>query len=175
MSIFTDSGQTLEDFADTMYVCCPKCHKRAYVKRMATDEEMILANGADDSGSERFKRSFSSRKLSCLHCSYTRIWRGNTRGGRGQYDWYFGLPLWLQIPCCGNILWAFNEEHLRFLERYVMAEQRLKFSAGGQIRNTTMASRLPAWIKSAKNRDEILKGIARLKKLLETSLCFILL
>ena len=24
----------------------------------------------------------------------------------GPVDWYFHLPLWLQTPCCGEILWA---------------------------------------------------------------------
>ncbi|WP_201377334.1 hypothetical protein [Ktedonobacter sp. SOSP1-52] len=169
MSTFTDSGQTLEDFAETIDVCCPKCHKRAQVRRISLDEEMLLVDDTSRDGSWHLRRSFSPRKISCLHCSYTRIWEGKARGARGQYDWYFGLPLWLQTPCCGEILWAFNEEHLSFLERYITAKQRLKFSAEGQIRNATMASRLPSWIKSAKNRDEVLKGIARLKKLLEKS------
>ncbi|MFL5692198.1 MAG: hypothetical protein ACJ795_10365 [Ktedonobacteraceae bacterium] len=169
MSIFIDSGRTLEDFVETMDVHCPKCHKCAQVRRIPTDEEVILADDTDRYGSWSFRRSFSPRKVSCLHCSYTSIWKGKVRGGRGQHDWYFGLPLWLQTPCCGKILWAFNEEHLSFLERYVTAKQRIKFFAAGRVRNATVASRLPFWIKRAKNQDEVLKGIARLKKMLEQS------
>jgi hypothetical protein len=158
---FSDSGQTLEDFVETIYVRCPQCHKCAQVRRLPSDEEMILADDSGRHGSWRFRRSFSSRKLSCLHCSYTSIWKGKAQQRGGPYDRYFRLPLWLQTPCCGEILWAFNEEHLSFLERYVTAKQRIKFHAEGQVRNGTMASRLPVWIKSAKNRDEVVKGIAR--------------
>jgi len=166
---FSDSGQTLEDFVETVYVHCPQCHQCAQVRRLPSDEEIILADDSGRQSSWRFRRSFSSRKLSCLHCSYTSIWKGTAQQKGGPYDWYFGLPLWLQTPCCGEILWAFNEEHLSFLESYVTAKQRIKFHAQGRIRNGTMASRLPIWIKSAKNRDEVVKGIARLKGMLERS------
>jgi hypothetical protein len=27
----------------------------------------------------------------------------------------FGLPLWLQTPCAGHTLWAFNARHLAYL------------------------------------------------------------
>ena len=176
-SIFTDAGQTLENFAETIYVCCPVCKKCAQVKRIPSDEQEIVADISrryntwryrEHLGAMiRFRRSFSPRKLSCFHCGYTKTWQGNGRGRSGPQDWYFGLPLWLQTPCSGKILWAFNEEHVSFLERYVTATQRIKFRAKGQIRNGTMASRLPLWMKSAKNRDEIVKGVARLKGMLE--------
>ncbi len=166
MSTFTDSGQTLVDFAECIYVRCPQCQKCAQVRRIPSDAEGMLADDSRRFGSWSFRRSFGPRKVSCLHCGYTRIWDGKARG-HAQHDYYFGLPLWLQTPCCGKFLWAFNEEHLSFLERYVTAKQRLKFYAAGRIRNATMASRLPTWIKRAKNRDEVVKGITRLKGLLE--------
>lgn len=178
-STFTDGGQTLEDFAEPIYVRCPVCQKCAHIRRIPSDEQEIVADISRRSDSWRsrgnikamlrFRRSFSPRKVSCLHCGYTRTWKGNARGRSGPHDWYFGLPLWLQTPCCGDILWAFNEEHLRFLESYVTATQRTKFDAKGQRRNGTMASRLPFWMKSAKNRDEVVKGILRLKGMLEKS------
>jgi hypothetical protein len=168
-STFTDSGQTLANFVETIYVRCPKCTKRAHVIRIPDVEEEILADTSGHHGSLSFRRSFSPRKLCCLHCSYTSIWEGGTQHRGGPYDWYFQLPLWLQTPCCGEILWAFNEEHLNFLEQYVVAKQRVKFHVEGQIRNGTMASRLPTWMKSAKNRDQVLKGISRLKDMLERS------
>ena len=176
ISIFTDNGQTLEDFAETIYIRCPVCQKCAHIKRIPSDEREIVADISRRYTSWRnweniktvlhFKRGFSPRKVSCLHCSYTRTWKGNVRGSSGPHDWYFGLPLWLQTPCCGNILWAFNGEHLSFLESYVTATQRIKFNAEGQRRNGTMASKLPSWMKSAKNRNEVVKGIMRLKRML---------
>lgn len=166
---FIDLGQTLEDFVETIYVRCPRCQKRAQVRRLSSDEEVLLADDSGHHGAWHFRRSFRSRKLSCLHCSYTSIWKEKVQRRGGPYDWYFQLPLWLQTPCCGKILWAFNEEHVSFLERYVSAKQRIKFYTEGKVRNGTMASRLPIWIKSAKNRGEVVKGIERLKALSEKS------
>ena len=72
---------------------------------------------------------------------------------------YRGLELWLQIPCRGRTLWAFHEAHLDFLERYVAAGIRERVP----YRNRSHASRLPVWMKSAKNRDEVVRCLARLR------------
>ncbi|MEU6858945.1 hypothetical protein AB0B28_08750 [Glycomyces sp. NPDC046736] len=66
--------------------------------------------------------------------------------------------LWLETDFRGERLWAVNEQHLRFLEDYVAAGVRETGSF-----NSTLASRLPAWIKSAKNRDDLLKTLAKLR------------
>ncbi len=78
----------------------------------------------------------------------------------GNFDWYFQEPLWLQTECCGETLWAYNEKHLEFIENYVAAKLRARIPN----QNRSLASRLPKWIKSAKNRDEILKAIGKLKE-----------
>ncbi|MFC7613831.1 hypothetical protein ACFQV2_09915 [Actinokineospora soli] len=82
------------------------------------------------------------------------LWRGD--GGVPRFR---GLELWLQIPFRGHVLWAYHEEHLDFLERYVAAAVRER----QPNRNSSVASRLPAWIKSAKNRDDILRALARMR------------
>ncbi len=64
-----------------------------------------------------------------------------------------------KISCCGQTLWAMNLEHLDFLERYVESDLRERIP---NI-NKSLASRLPQWIKSKKNRNEILKGISKLR------------
>ena len=78
----------------------------------------------------------------------------------GAFDPWFGLPLWLQAPCCGEVLWAWNRGHLDFLRQYVTASLRER----EPNLNRSMASRLPRWIKAAKNRDEIVRCIERLTK-----------
>src|SRR5260370_39279346 len=78
----------------------------------------------------------------------------------GPTDWYFQLPLWLQTPCAGEILWAFNSAHLSFLESYVPARDRRRLPNV----NRSAASRLPMWIKSAKNREAVLHAIAILSE-----------
>lgn len=162
---FIDSGQTLQDFSETIYVHCPKCNRRAYVKRIASDEDKILSDTPGKYGG-------IVRKLSCFHCGYVTKARGGSFDSRGRKftsDPFYSLSLslWLQTSCCGKILWAYNEEHLSFLERFIMAKQREKFHVKIGIRNATMASRLPMWIKSAHNRVELLKGIDRLKRMLD--------
>lgn len=72
----------------------------------------------------------------------------------------FGLPLWLQAPCCGRTLWAYNQEHLSALRSYVAAAHRERHPSG----KWSMFTRLPQWVKSAKNREEILRCIGRLEQ-----------
>jgi hypothetical protein len=55
------------------------------------------------------------------------------------------------------MLWALNEDHLSYLEEYVEATLREAYP------NSTMASRLPDWMKSAKNREDVLKCIRKLR------------
>jgi hypothetical protein len=67
--------------------------------------------------------------------------------------------LWLQISCCHETLWAYNFKHLEIIEQYVSAKLRERTRKG---RNSFL-SKLPDWLKSAKNRDEILKAIGKLR------------
>ena len=41
-----------------------------------------------------------------------------------QEDPFFRRPLWLQTRCVGQILWAYNEEHVNELSAYVGATLR---------------------------------------------------
>jgi hypothetical protein len=78
-------------------------------------------------------------------------------------DPVFGLPLWLCTSCLGNSLWAYNEKHLQALTAYVGATLRER-TAG---RHWSMFARLPQWLKAAKNRENILRGLSRLEQRLE--------
>jgi hypothetical protein len=73
-------------------------------------------------------------------------------------DWYFQLPLYLQIECSGNTLWALNLEHLNYIESYI--EAGLRESHPYYL---SVESRLPKWMKLAKNREDVLKAIQKLK------------
>ena len=116
--------------------------------------------------------------LTCSACGLSRFWTGNwwskqIEGGLsvlapvvsptdGPVDWYFHLPLWLQTPCCGEVLWAYNADHLNFLDDFVRATLRENAQTERGWSNQSLRSRLPAWIKATHNRDAVLKGIARL-------------
>jgi len=75
-------------------------------------------------------------------------------------DPYFGLPLWLQSNCCCKVLWAYNRRHLNAIRSYIAAVRRERGGASGKW---SMVARLPAWVKSAKNREAVLKCITRLE------------
>lgn len=149
---FTDQGETIYDFGDSFAVRCPRCGKRAEVAPPPTLRPQWVPLSAE-------------MRLTCPHCGLLRDFNSNDdMHVGGPRDWYFCLPLWLQTPCRGYALWAYNARHLAFLERYVRATLRERTP---DIRNRSLASRLPEWIKSGAHRDDVLAGIGRLRALLE--------
>ncbi|MDO4897406.1 MAG: hypothetical protein Q3971_08595 [Moraxella sp.] len=74
----------------------------------------------------------------------------------------FGMPLLLALPFKGHVFWAYNDKHLAELKTFIGADLRERTHMAG---NGSMISRLPLWIKSAKNRDELLKLIEKLEKI----------
>ncbi len=142
---FHDADQTIYSFGDDFLVRCPQCYHRARVLPLP-------GNGLD---------LFAPRRVVCTRCGYTKDWHEQTLYiSESAFDWYFRLPLWLQTRCCGQTLWAYNGEHLDFLGQYVQADLRERLPN----KNSSLASRLPAWMKDAKHRDEVLRGIETLRK-----------
>jgi hypothetical protein len=58
---------------------------------------------------------------------------------------------------------AYNLEHLDLLRRFVAADLRERDPWYEHGRKMTYIGRLPAWIKSAKNRTEVLRAIDRMR------------
>ena len=120
---------------------------------------MVIAQRAEGTSA-----MFGPRRFLCAACVSAASWspKGQTPHWGAPVDPFFRLPLWLQTQCCGGrTLWAFNETHLALLEDYVAARLRER----GQARNRmTLVARLPRWLKSAKNRDEVLRAITRLRE-----------
>ena len=143
---FVDDGEWFEAFADTVLVQCPRCARCA-----------VIVAEPDAQGPPVFR----PRRLTCPHCALVQRWASSVvHIDRRPTDWYFHLPLWLQTRCGGTkTLWAFNAAHLDFIERYVRAEQRRRTP----YVHYSAASRLPGWIKRAKQRDDVLRAIGRLK------------
>jgi len=152
---FRDPLTRLGGFADKILVRCPACDGRAAV----IPDPNVAGDGW---------RSRCHRRLSCLHCGYTDTWTAPREGNYrmvpepcGSDDPYFRLPLWLRADCCGaHVLWAYNGEHLDLLEAYLAARLRERGDYPGSM---SMVERLPAWLKSAKHRDEALRTIRRLR------------
>ena len=137
-SRFRDGGAYLRELAHEVLAVCPSCGGRVTA---------VTRDGM--------------RRAACPACGWIRevTTRASTWGGPEEP--YLGLPLWLRTECCGEVLWAFNAEHLDLLEGYVSAGLRERTDRG---RTQSVAERLPAWLKSAKNRDEVLAAIARLRE-----------
>lgn len=147
---FRDRREHLCDFAEEYLVVCPRCHGCGTVRN------------TDPSRTE----CFAPRRFICRNCGLSKEWAGTTIGRHGPepQDDYFNLPLWLQVSCCGETLWAHNARHLQFIRDYVGAtiRERQRDTTHGW-NNGGLASRLPRWMQLAKNRPDILKAIAKLE------------
>lgn len=140
---FADSHTYLGDFADRILARCPKCDRCATARQNSDDLVRIV----------------------CPSCGFAKVlsfrWPVFLKTAENC------LPLWLETRCCGQILWAFNREHLVFLEAYVSADLREQpQSTAGRWNNGSLTSRLPKWMLSAKNRGDVLRGIKRLRRML---------
>src|SRR5215203_4572804 len=151
---FLDTGTRIYDFYEEFLVVCPKCARLAKV----VIDEAEFAKLPKRKLLKFRNRFFAPRRLICLNGLHRDFWKGNQILTGGNVDWYFRLPLWLEISCCGTTLWAYNQQHLEMLESYVSAKLRARTVKG----RSSVLSKLPKWIKSAKNRAEILRAIAKL-------------
>lgn len=150
---FQDATTGFVSFAlDDIHVVCPKCSARAVVTTPVTA-------AGDEDCPYPLRRV---RELVCHGCLH-RARSGSTLycGDRGR-DPFFDAELWLTTGCCGRTLWAFNAQHLEFLDHYVRAE--LREHVRNAHRSVTLGERLPSWMTSRKNRGEVLKGIDRLRR-----------
>jgi hypothetical protein len=129
-----DSGERVHDFLlMDVLIQCPQCARCA----IALD------------------RTDSQYHFQCDNCGILSepLVEPNSKGS------FRGFYLWLRTPVCGKMLWAYNREHLDFLDRYINAYLRERLP----YKNQSLASRLPEWMKSAKNRKQLMKGINKLK------------
>ena len=143
-------------FSDSILVRCPRCAACAYLRRLPRDE----------GDSVHFR-------LVCPDCAHANDWLHQRNAwvpgpNPGPELPDFDLVLWLQWPCCGEILWAYNAEHISFLERFIGADLReRRFDAS--CSNQSLASRLPRWVLSGKKRDEVMRSLAALRRLVTTA------
>ncbi|MGF7050828.1 hypothetical protein J2T13_005378 [Paenibacillus sp. DS2015] len=159
---FKNQHRILESFGYEFLVVCPNCNGRSKVISL---------------GEHSPYRTDTVRRFICLHCglnkesvpkkncfnqaviSYGKVWENGFINIGGPFDWFFGYPLYLQISCCGHVLWAYNLEHLGYIKKYVEAELREDHPY-----YLSVESRFPLWMKSSKNRDVVLKAIEKLER-----------
>ena len=129
--------------------------------RLTANEEIISS----------YKQALPSTiAIDCSNCGKTNtvpVERANKYqryDARLAIDADFGLPLFLQVPCRFGKIWAFNQNHLTELHSYINATLRERTADAG---NASMPSRLPNWMKSAKNREMINKKLTQLQSQLD--------
>ena len=83
---------------------------------------------------------------------------GEIRDGREPY---FGLELWFLTSFQGKPVWALNREHLAYLIGYLSAGLREKPPGRAKM---TQADHLPTFMKTAKNRERIVKLLRQMQE-----------
>ncbi len=159
-----NSYQTfVQDFTRLdILVSCPGCAKQALVKTGSSVNEKIEEPEV---------------KVTCLHCGYNKkltdkpsavLYSSNPKKIAGNYfviggavDPFFHLPLWLIAEIDEHVLWAYNHQHLNFLQTHI--EAKLRERNGQERFNSSLGSRLPKWMTSKKNRELLLRKINELR------------
>jgi hypothetical protein len=134
---------------------------------MEVKADCTFCHGRIEHFAENVKVKKTALKVRCPHChkadTYQPVYLEQKRtfnaGGPGT-DPFLGLPLWLRADIGENTLWAYNYEHLAQIKGYVGAKLRTR--SGRNI--TSMLEKLPGWIKSAKNRVDLMRLIEELER-----------
>ena len=125
---------------------CPKCG-RYY--RVDNDEES--------------KQHFPAVRVACPFCGHMTAGKVHrTRQGFTYYsevqngrEPFFGFELWFLAYLGRKAVWALNREHLNYLIDYLSADLRQK--PAGYFSQHAQADHLPTFMKTAKNRERIVK------------------
>lgn len=153
---FADPGDTIYTLmADGVLVECPRCGRCASHKPIAKDID---------------KRDwFAPRRLVCSHCALVQDWNQNIISSLWHAspprEGYFKAILWIRGRFGSHDIWAYNWHHLGLIEQYVAAKHRLhvrdpEFGWASK----SFVNRLPFWLVSAKNREDVLRVINRIKR-----------
>jgi len=138
---FQDENLTLTHFHQEVWVVCTNCEKKAIAK-------VVFEN--------------KIARLFCVHCGYNKetttalLKNGSIKMAAHHY---FEAELWLKAPFKNEVFWAFNDKHLEYLERYISAILREHKARTG----FTLLEKLPKFYHEAKNREDLLKIITKLR------------
>lgn len=137
---FQDENLLLSEFYKEVWVVCPSCAKKA----MAT-----------------VNFETQTARLFCLNCGCNKETSTADKNVviETAANHYFQAELWLQAPFKNEDFWVYNNKHLAYLERYISATIREHKERSG----FTLLEKLPKFYHEAKNREGLLKIIAKLK------------
>ncbi len=137
---FQDENLLPSDFYQEVCVVCPSCSKKAMAK---------------------VNFETKTARLLCLHCGCNKETTTAIKYGtiNTAANHYFRAELWLKAPFKNDVFWAYNYNHLAYLERYISASIREHKDRTG----FTLLEKLPKLYHEAKNRESLLKIITKLK------------
>jgi hypothetical protein len=137
---FQDENLILSNFYQEVWVACPSCAKKAMSKVNYENK---------------------TARLFCTSCGYNKETTTAIKNGTIETvaNYYFQAELWLKVPFKNEMFWAYNDKHLEYLERYISATLR----EHKDRTHFTLLEKLPKFYHEAKNRESLLKIIAKLK------------
>lgn len=142
-------------------VTCPNCSKQAVVKTGDFSFRKTNENGikviCTNCG---YNKKLPEKPGSILFSSNKKVITSRWYVIGGAIDPFFQLPLWLKTDYNNHTLWAYNREHLNFLQEHI--EATLRERNGQELANKSLGSRLPKWMMSKTNRESLLKKIGEL-------------
>ncbi len=121
---------------------------------------------------EKKKQHFPALHVACPSCGClmsgkvhktAKALYGNVREINHGFEPVFGFELWFLTYLDDKPIWALNHEHLVYLINYLSATLREKPVATFQIMRT-QADHLPTFMKTAKNRDRIIKLLKQIQQ-----------
>ncbi len=142
---FQDKNKRITDFQKEVLVVCPKCTKRALAK--VNYEE-------------------NKARLFCENCGYNKEIEtevtvfGHLGNWQLSANSYFSVDLWLKASFKEDVFFAYNYEHLEYLEQYIGAKLREHKDRS----HFTLLEKLPKFYHDSKNRESLLKLIQKLKR-----------
>lgn len=134
---FQDENLVLSNFYQEVWVVCPSCAKKA----IAT-----------------VNFETKTARLFCVQCGYNKETNTFLIFNSAAHC-YFKADLWLKASFKNEQFWAYNNKHLEYLERYISATLR----EHKDRTHFTLLEKLPKFYHEAKNREGLLKIIAKLK------------
>jgi hypothetical protein len=145
MERFNDQHKRLTDFQQLVWVHCPQCQKQTIAHAMPAAQ---------------------TARLSCVHCGFFKeVSTRKTHANGMPYELmvaahaYFDAALWYSAPFKNDTFWAYNPEHLTYLEDYITAKLR----EHSDREHFTLLEKLPKFYHEAKNREGLLKLIEKLR------------
>jgi hypothetical protein len=143
-----------EAFDDHVLVRCPACDARAVID--ARSGHVRLTCSTCGLIKETKPKSAASGPL----IPYSLL------AGYNDDNSMFGARLWLETTCCGGRrLWALNQRHLEYMDRFVRSKNRER-EFPSPPGNRQLADKLPAWMTSRKHREDVSNAIAHLRSTL---------